>query len=182
MINRILFFILTKIYRVDPYMVNPMNWRLAHSYEMISRIFGCRPIIYKARNTMAKYGFENFVFLINGQIYLTPIKIEDEKLKELNLPEEEYGIPCYMPWTTTETAWNTVVQFTLLKHYMDNDPYIVVKKFPTKLLIILLKRHIKQQTKHLKFKENENQEYIPDVDSAVRSDLSESYECKLPEL
>lgn len=160
-------------------MVNPVNWRIAHKSEVISLILKENPPIYKGRNLNAKYGVENFIFMFRGLVYLAPSPVS-AKFSEIINTDHPFSI-WDMKNQNTGRPYETV-PFTLLKQFMENDPHILVKKFPTKLLILILKRHSKQQIKNLKNKPNE--EVISDVDSAIRSDLSKSYkpEDMLPRL
>lgn len=169
MINRLLFFILTRIYRVDPKMCNPINWRIAHPGETISKILGYEPLIFKAWQGQVQYGFENFVFLAAGQVYLCPNVLKDKYYTgELHEPKDFFDKQLGIP-------------YSLFKHYMENEPNILVKKFPTKILRFILKRHIKIQKKIIKQQQNEkNDSSIMSVSDAIKSDLSSGKTTDLP--
>ena len=74
------------------------------------------------------------------------------------------------------------VGYTLFKHYIENNPHVLVKKLPTKLLIKLLKRQIENKRKNLKNNKDENEILFSDrnLSNAIRSDLSQS-SAKIPE-
>lgn len=130
---------LTRVYRVNPDFVNPVNWRVAHANETITEVLGYSPLIFKGWKGQPQYGFENIVFMARGMVWVAP-----------NIISEKYeGMVGVEATDRTISAEQTMSQyrrhmlaFCLLKNYMELDPHIVVKKFPTKLLQILLKRHI----------------------------------------
>jgi hypothetical protein len=170
MINKLLFWILTRVYCVNPDFVNPVNWRVANKAESISAVLGYNPLIFQGWKGKPQYGFENIIFMANGKVYLAPNQIPEsypQSFRDLN-GEEISDIE-----KTISKYRRDFMAFSLIKTYMELDPHIVVKKFPTKLLKLLLQRHI-PITKHM-INQKIQSKGIPfdmTVEQAIREDLS----------
>lgn len=137
MLSKFLFFVLTKFFKVDPKMCNPCNWRVAHPAEPISMVLKYSPLIFKVRYSEPKYGFENFVILAAGRVYLMSNKT-DQYPAEMSGSESESD-------KTIRKYQGPIVMLTLVQYYMKIKPNIVVKKFPCRILRYLLKQQIKVQ-------------------------------------
>lgn len=140
MLNKILFWVLTRFYRMNPDFANPVNWRLAHPAEHVSIGFKYQPLIFKGWKGKPQYGFENVVFMANGRIYLAPNRVPKEYGIEIPKPESVNEDYWKFSQITGLNGWS--VNETLLKAYMELNPHIVLNKFPCKLLRLLIKRNI----------------------------------------
>jgi hypothetical protein len=150
MINRILVFILCKIFKVNARMLNYRNWRAAEPFELISKYLRFCPLVYTQTFQSDQFGLANLVLLYNGKIFLIPSIINTNEQE----PDQKYI---------------EIVPFALYNLYLNDDKNVLVKHIPTKLIIYFIKRNIKQI-------KNEKKEYettydVNPVFLAIREDL-----------
>lgn len=143
MFNKFLFWVLTRVYRVNPDFVNPVNWRVAHPAESISVVLQCRPLIFQGWKGKPQYGFENVIFMVYNQVYLAPVMLPEKYSlpSDVEVFNRHKAVPSDVD--ASVNAYNRYrITYSLLKSYMELDPHIVIKKFPTRLLRLILKRNI----------------------------------------